>query len=976
MISEQSKKRLRCERLESRLLLATTAVSSGSWNDPTVWDNGVPDMTQRAIVASGVTVSLDGTSHAAKELVVQGNLVATESGSATQTLTANWIHVNSGGVFQIGTAADRYDDNEFVVTLTGDDPTQVFTIEGVPMPVTNNDAFLMAAGGGRLQFLGKEKLTFTKLAATVNAGASQILVADVIDRDANGLLEPAVDGTVDWAVGDEIVIASSSFDYREEEVRTITAIADAGENVLITLDAPLNHRHYGEIETYSNDTRSWDIDMRAEVAVRNRSITIQGVAEQDTDNSFGDRARFDAGLSQGFGGHTMIMPSAGQITIDSVRFDRMGQTGRLGRYPIHWHVTKDVTGDVLRGSSITNSNNRGVTVHGTEGLILEGNLLHDIHGHGFFMEDGVETGNQFLYNIVLGIHAVGGDETSTDPFIVDTHDTAQQIDNRFLQSAAYWITNPDNRWVGNVAAGSEGTGFWFILPDSPIGLSSQDPYFNGINARRTNLWQFDHNSSHSSPVGLTFDRGPDIDPGASASYDPPIDPVVNYFTGYKHDGAAIYHRAPDGVFNEIRFADNATSSFNTFNQEVRNSLFVGYSRGNRDRSLPVTGHTLYDGPSTLADSHFAGYTSPNAHMFRSNGGTEKRTHHMISGISFENDGSANSVSIANADGSGSFGGNTAAFSTVLYDVDGTLTGHVGGGPGHTVVTNVGFMHDRDGSDFQPAGWNAWVTDNLYAELFINTLNPFDASKPMVEMEYTSPARQVATTSDNGTRNRISVKLDDGFYSVRFPNGLGNSAEGFRIRLEVRSGPPAEGSALLRYIGIGQTMTPDSGVEVDSWADLEAAAGDAYYRAGDNLWLKRFVSDEFVRILPNAAAAAVSGEGLARVDSPVRTQKEPSPLEVDQRAAMWVATTGGNDPPAGDAAVSVDVAGATDPSGLGDDELALYELDSLARAFTRTEGRQGELRADLNRDGDEGDAEQRAAEELAFAEFEGLDSSVE
>ena len=1083
--------RLQLERLEPRVLLTTTATASGSWHDPGIWDNGVPDAANRAIIASGLTVSLDGTDHIAKELVIQGTLVATEASSDptqlgngklaayvdgnligttqgsqlwthsdtigiggvsgttltsagslsqgngnfggtidsvltynrvlsaqeianlnsngqdslavtptgeiasawyldgnaldtavgdsisdngtlvngaaftadalsldgvddlmrvaassdlgtggvfphkslslyfkadslggtqiiyeqgnstrgfnvylegstlqiggwntpagesdwdgdwisfsgvqadtwhhvvltldgdapdpavdnTKTLTTDWIHVNSGGVFQIGTASDRYDANQFVVTLTGDDPTQVFNIEGAGS-LTNNDAFLMSMGGGRLQFFGEEKLAYSKLAATVEAGATQILVADVIDRDFDGSLNPALDGAVNWKVGDEIVIASSSYNYNDEEVRTITAISKSNSGVLITLDSALDHRHYGEIETYGNGTRTWDIDMRAEVALLNRTVQIQGVASQDTDNFFGDRARFDANLSDGFGGHIMIMGTAGQTTLDSIRFDRMGQTGRLGRYPVHWHVAKDRSGDILRGSSITNSNNRGVTVHTTSNLLLEDNVLHDIHGHGFFMEEGVETGNKFLQNITLGIHTVGGEVGSTDPFIVDTHDTAQQIDNRFLQSAAHWITNPDNTWIGNVSAGAEGTGFWFILPDSPIGVAAGLPEFNGVSARTTNLLQFDHNSSHSSPVGLTFDRGSDIDPGASNSYNPPTDPIVNYFTGYKHDGAAIYHRAPDGIFNENRFADSATSTFNTFSQEVHNTLFVGHSRGNADLSQPVTGHTLYDGPSTVIDSHFAGFAASNAHTFRANGGTEKDTHHMVSGISFEDDGSANHVSISDADGDPNFNPNaSAAFSSVLYDIDGSLTGAVGGGPGSTVVPNVTFMHDRDGSDFQPPGWNAWVTDNLYAELFTTTLSPNNPAVSLERMEFTSPHRSTTTTGINATRQRISTKLDDGFYSVSFPDGLGSMAAGFKIRLLVDSGTPATGSTMLRYVGIGQSMTPDDGIEVGSWEALESATQNAYYRADDNLWLKRFIGSSFISILPNGA----------------------------------------------------------------------------------------------------------------------------
>ena len=109
----------------------------------------------------------------------------------------------------------------------------------------------------------------------------------------------------------------------------------------------------------------------------------------------------------------MIMASAGQVTIDNVQFDRMGQTSRLGRYPIHWHLGGDRSGDILRGASITNSNNRGVTIHGNAQCSRPGcGFLHDVHGHGFFMEDGVEKPAMSSLRISLSAFTkLGGKET-------------------------------------------------------------------------------------------------------------------------------------------------------------------------------------------------------------------------------------------------------------------------------------------------------------------------------------------------------------------------------------------------------------------------------------------------------------------------------------------------------------------------------------------------------------------------------------
>ncbi|MEO1983279.1 MAG: carbohydrate-binding domain-containing protein, partial [Fuerstiella sp.] len=150
----------------------TRAVQSGDWDDPATWDNGLPNALARVIVNQGSTVTLDGTDHFADEVVVHGVLDVAED-ATSRSLTTRWIHVNSSGVFQIGTEADRYDEGDFVLTLTGTDPTADHVIETATgtMSVSDNDGFLMAVGGGRLQFFGEEKLSFTKLGTTADVGA-------------------------------------------------------------------------------------------------------------------------------------------------------------------------------------------------------------------------------------------------------------------------------------------------------------------------------------------------------------------------------------------------------------------------------------------------------------------------------------------------------------------------------------------------------------------------------------------------------------------------------------------------------------------------------------------------------------------------------------------------------------------------------------------------------------------------------------
>lgn len=898
------------ETLEGRrLLTATLAIDSGDWNDASIWSNGVPDATKRAIISRGETVTLAGTNHSAREVVVHGQLVAQEGpvGSADKALTTRWVHINSGGVFQVGTEANRYDNHDFVLTLTGTNPNADFTVETAmgTVQINDNDGFLMTAGGGRLQFYGDEKLSFTKLSRTAFRNSSTITVENVIERNFDGVTSAASDGSLAgslaWEVGDEIVIASSSYDYRDEDVRTIVGVSVQGDQTVLTLDEPTDFRHYGEIEEYKNGEHS--IDLRAEVALLSRSIVVQGT--QDTDRSFGDRRNYGTGSGRnlGIGGHVMFMGTSGQIVVDSAQFDMLGQTGQTGRYPIHWHLGADRSGDVLRNSSVTNSNNRGVIVHGTQGLLIEGNVLHDIHGHGFFMEDGAEFDNQFISNIALGIHKVGGNSRN-DPFIVpgvtrgsdgrvngeaprngqgeSSHDTGQQVFERFLSSAAYWITNPDNVWVGNISAGSEGTGFWFILPDRVIGLSRDTGLYNGYDPSEQNLGIFDHNTSHSSPVGLTFDRGSDIRGGGSVGYTPPQRATFNEFTGYKHAGTAVYHRGNNVTFNGSQFADVKSGSFNTFSQIEQDVLFVGHSRGNASLSTLVGGYKLYDGPGQIIGAHFAGFSADNAHMFLNTGGAHKHAMTRAEGITFEDDGSADHLSIYWQDAGGftndspaNAAGRPDAISGIVLDVDGSLTGHVGGGAGHVLTPRIDFY--RDSTDIVVPGANAYVSDDRFGYLQLNTISE-SGEFPFFRVE-NGDGNRLIVNRRNITRQRLYTKVNAGDYTFTFTEPV--PAEGFTVRMQVMRGSEPGDSTVYRFRDVGANYQPTSGTSVSSLDSLRSATSNAFFRdSGGDLWMKVFEDRQTIRIRPTdqpVAPEAPEIEALFLLDADSEGDEDIAPL---------------------------------------------------------------------------------------------------
>ena len=124
----------------------------------------------------------------------------------------------------------------------------------------------------------------------------------------------------------------------------------------------------------------------------------------------------------------------------------------------------------------------------------------------------------------------------------------------------FWITNPDNIYRDNVAAGSEQTGFWIALPEHPTGAFKGTDTSAKTWPRRTALREFSGNVSHSNYDGLMFDRGPaqdgtfNVGGNTHLAYADPSDTkskqletVIDNFTSYKNKNAAIWARGEDHV---------------------------------------------------------------------------------------------------------------------------------------------------------------------------------------------------------------------------------------------------------------------------------------------------------------------------------------------------------------------------------------------------------------------------------------------
>jgi len=537
--------------------------------------------------------------------------------------------------------------------------------------------------GGTLNLHGDRTNAWTKLASTANAGATSIQVLNAAS----------------WRVGDEIVLASTDFDPRQAERRTITAIN--GNN--ITLDKKLDYMHFGKI--------TFEVDQRGEVGLLTRNVKIQ--ASADAEQSF-------------FGGHIMAMPTS-RMYVSGVELHRMGQNLTLARYPIHWHLVGEGKGQYIRNAAIHDTYNRCVTVHGTNNLQVENNVTYNNVGHCFFLEDGIETGNQFVRNLAIqtkchtskpcdptnlapfGSTATGLNFTTTGQ---DSKDVLIPSDNTV---SSFWITNPDNIYRDNVAAGSDSTGFWLAFPEHPMGQFEGTDISKATWPRRMKLREFKGNVAHSNFDSFMGDRAPRADGrfavGGYVSLVNPADAnsaqaesVIEDFTSYKNRNSGIWARGELRLYKNLKMADNGIGftqasgnlGRSLYTSRVVDSRFVGESEniGNPStdaekkagRSLPFPGvadfpiraYEFYDFHHELDNNTFVNYQDNATRktgaisylLFTSFGMSSNNT---VSRSKFINAKPVYFPPIDNRWSNDDYG-NTVYKTSVFNDKDGTITG--------------------------------------------------------------------------------------------------------------------------------------------------------------------------------------------------------------------------------------------------------------------------------------------------------------
>ena len=337
-------------------------------------------------------------------------------------------------------------------------------------------------------------------------GAKGSLLADAADSDSGsswarlnqttttGGNQLVLDRTVDWQPGDQIVVTTTDYLPGHSEQVTIDSVTSNGSGSVITLRDNLRYPHNGQRLDLSSlpagigpDNRQ--AETRAAVALLSRSIRVVSAGDA-LDEDFPAES-----TGYYFGGHTVIRQGAESVHIQGVEFYQLGQGGRMGHYPIHFHLARRVPQDTLIADcSIHDSMTRWVTLHATQGVTLRRNVGYKSIGHGFYLEEGTEIDNGFFSNI--GILARGAVDNPQNPRKVPgilaapfpAFDQKQEdvpYHSDVDHPAVFWITNGYNDFAYNMAAGAGTCGacYW-LVPMANSGISRSQTWESYANMQQ------------------------------------------------------------------------------------------------------------------------------------------------------------------------------------------------------------------------------------------------------------------------------------------------------------------------------------------------------------------------------------------------------------------------------------------------------------------------------------------------------------
>nr|XP_032810523.1 fibrocystin-L isoform X1 [Petromyzon marinus] len=347
------------------------AVKYDLWSNSSFWlaspenDHSVPAEGSNVTVPPGSWLVLDVAPPVLHRLTVYGVLEVPVDvwNRSAPPLVLNVTYLSIQGGRFIAGREDSPLEGDFSVVLRGDHLTPDW-----PLPNGPNQGSKVIGVFGGLDLHGTNHSVYkTKLGQTAAAGSGSITLAS----------------PVDWKVGSDVVISTSSYDSWQTETRRVTAISADGRT--LSLNATLQHSHKGETHTMQ-DAR---YTLATDVGLLTRNVRVLGHDQPAWySESFGARVLVSAYAS----GETEYR---GFARISNVEFYHSGQEGYREptdpRYSVAFlglGQANSETPSYVRGCSFHHGFAPAIGVFSTDGVDIDDNVVHFTVGEGIRVEGG------------------------------------------------------------------------------------------------------------------------------------------------------------------------------------------------------------------------------------------------------------------------------------------------------------------------------------------------------------------------------------------------------------------------------------------------------------------------------------------------------------------------------------------------------------------------------------------------------------
>lgn len=851
------------------------------WSDPATWlamDEDVPTPGATVTIPQGFSVWLDVDTPPLRELRIQGQLIVLSApGGGLRKITTDVLKVS--GLLQAGSKYSPY-PGRLRIELTSTTSTYV---------ADNTGRDFHVLPGGTLELHGRAKApSWTRLAATATAGADHLVLED----------------PVTWQPGDRIVVASTDYAFAQAEELTITSVSADGRTVYF--GGTLQYRHEGA--TYSGVDQHAEVGllsrdivitspnvaqdkgghlMAMATIVPGRAPGAGTITNQPTVNLSwvefehmgreGELGRYplhfhmcgnmagraeirSCSVHHSFHGGIVVHRTQGVLVEENVVFDTRGHAFYLeanGRprikdpedsdyvawYDQYWSVDPGEAGDPIA-------------------LVDVDAMTHRPRDNVFVRNLGLVTRDLTCQPLDQNRKAVPSRQITWfgyKPFLDD-----------WKLASTFYIADPANTFTGNVAAGSADYGFWCTIKHKRSGTHGGQPW------TLDPPHDFTGNVAHSNGRDGFNQRDGRATWSSTATY-------AN-FRSYRNRRSAIWYRSyGTSLWSQARIADCGRAVYfaseghpytanpdnfswtrlvgatvvgktaNVGNPSHANELAIGRSLPYpTDPTYEITAFDLYDGKNSIESCLFRDFVDDTVWdgsnwvtrtfaVFVPLRGTPTRwwvdPRSFVQGTTFQN---ARQAWLQTSFGDSGWN------STLLYDVDGSLTGTANS----YLITDSPLLRPLTGRTPHPE-WNQAAVipgppTNEVLGFTLQEVGSVNGSPALMIYPRNPRAPDLVERSGAVTGNRQAIYhcnlLSRDEYEVFFWGRVTPLPKRFWLRLH--HGPP-QASAIFGVefpydLGYTVTVTRDQQplVRVSTLqAVRDDPAGAKFYLGGGKLWVK-------------------------------------------------------------------------------------------------------------------------------------------